>query len=196
MTVLCNPLDLQPMYSRAELEKLAIFAVCVAGKSARIVWPKIQNMLSTTHNIWPFAWLQKWTRDGSLEERLKFNKMGQYRRILPALQKMGELAEGWEWHHLLDVPGIKLKTAKLVQLYTWPGQECACLDRHVLRDMKTWSVVKKLGIKVPDSAPQDRDIYIVLEEIFKLEALRRLKACWVLDKEIWLKYAKKEKVAA
>lgn len=190
-----DPFDLVPLADGWELEKLAVFGVCVAGKSASTVWPKVQELLDpktwwdpacdTPPIFGPFETLDWLSQGEALVDALRKVKMGQYARIGGALASLGALRRDWNWKSLLEVPGVNLKTAKMVQLYTAPGGRCACLDVHVLRAMKAWPAVKKLQIKVPDAAPNDPHLYAVLEALFLVEADARGVAPWSLDKELW-----------
>ena len=193
----CDPADLFPLDDFYELEKLAVFGICVAGKSMGIVWPKVQELLNPktwwtekledTPILSPFEILSS-SSEEEIKEMLHKVKMGQYERLAKALKTLGNLPTygNWKWYDLLKVPGVSYKTAKLVQLYTYPGQKCACLDRHVLKAMKTWPLVKKMGIQVPSSAPQEEDVYSVLETVFLMKCKEERTEPWMLDKKLWL----------
>lgn len=189
--VLCDPFDLKPM-DRGELEKLALFAVCVAGKNARTTWPKVVRFHQLMEErepcgevMSPFELLSMYDHM-HIDEMLREVKMGQYARITKALYSLGHLTYSWTWRDLLKISGINLKTAKLVELYRHPGQNCACLDVHVLRAMAEWPGVKRLKIEVPTSSPQDEVIYCTLEGIVLAEAARLGFKPWEFDKSMWL----------
>lgn len=184
----CDPLDLVPLRDTAELERLAVFAVCVAGKGAPVIWRKVEQFIPRgTQN--PFELLHHYVTTNTLISRLYDVRMGQYTRIGRALTCMAALhATPWRPADLYHIGGVNFKTAKLVELYKWPGGECACLDVHVLREMATWPTAAHL--KIPKASPQNFKVYTQLEELFIREAYRRQVVPWVLDKEIWLKRAK------
>lgn len=178
-----NPFDLYPLDTRAELEKLAVFAVCVAGKSARTTLPKVSAIFQNIPDT-PLNHLRKLVKDKTLHAELQQRKMGQYTRISAALTQMSKLPDDWQWYHLLDVRGVGYKTAKLVQLYTWPGGECACIDRHVLRYAAATArgAIRKI---LPTSSPQDEATYLMWEAWFRREARVRLLPDWLFDKVLW-----------
>lgn len=200
-----DPFDLELLHDRFMQEALFIFGIFVAGKGAVVAWPKTKTFLEEVveYNLGgariatPFEYCDHLQLVGELDSTLLRIKVGQYQRIGPALKACGKLSrQPWHFRALQEVPGVGLKTAKLVELYSVAfgvpdrGGRCACLDIHVLRDMKTWPTVKRLGVKVPHAAPQDRLLYEVLEVIFLHEADRRDMTPWQLDKQLWKKSAR------
>jgi hypothetical protein len=193
----CDPFDLSPLSDRRELERLAVYGVCAAGRSARAVWPKVVSLLCP--EVWwaglpepapplcPFDVLR--LSAGRVACGLLRHprvRMGQYGRIGRALEGLARLPRAWSWRDLLSVPGVGLKTAKLVQLYDAANAlPCACLDVHVLHAMRAWRRVRKVRVAVPVCAPSDPDRYAVLEALFAREAEERGVPCWRLDKDLW-----------
>lgn len=181
--VACNPLDLYPLEPGPQLEMLAVFAACVPGNSAAQVWPKVRKMIGGW-KAGPFDWLRHHGSVGR-DLRLREAKIGRYEQVGARLSALAQLDDRWRPSDLLGLTGFSFKTIRMMELYTWPGGKCACLDRHVLRPMKSWPLALKLGLKVPDSSPQDGDVYAVLETLFLREAGRLNLAPWELDRELW-----------
>lgn len=184
--VACDPFDLYPLEPGPELERLAVFAASVPGNKAAHVWPKVRALLDERPRAEsPFAFLAALCAAGALDGALRRFKVGRYRAVGARLAGLARLPAGWGWTDLLDVPGVNYKTAKFVGLYTYPGGQHACLDRHVLRPMASWPLVRRMGIRVPESSPQDPDEYAVLETVYLLECARAKTTPWELDRLLW-----------
>ncbi len=183
--VKCNPLDLYPLSERAELERLAIFAMFVAGKGAAAIWPKTQLMFAGKES--PFERIRKWVKDKQEAKVLKDHMIGNYTRHISAFRTIAQFPKDWTWDKLLYVTGISHKTAKLVQMYTWPGRDrCACIDRHILRWLREPNVLPKdLRKIIPENSPQDYRLYSAIEGIVMRFADRYNLLDWELDRIIW-----------
>lgn len=187
-----NPLDMQLLSDPHELEKLILFGICVDGRTARAVWPKVEKLLGLLEGsseysevMGPFELLNMLT-DETLTALLQKVKMGQYTRIVGALRGLGRFTNcSWTAHRLAELPGVGLKTAKFAELYKYPGGNCAVLDVHVLRAMAAWPIVKSLGLKVPAASPSNPHVYQILEAVFLGEAERRHMPAWQFDKWLW-----------
>lgn len=181
----CNPMDLYPLDEPHELERLALFGMFVAGKGAASTWPKTELMFSGPES--PFERVRKWVKDGTHEDKLKEYKIGNYSRLKWGLRDIAALPLKWRWPHLLNVSGISFKSAKLVQVYTWPGTERgACIDRHVLRFLKGPMILPKdLRKIVPDDSPQNGQLYAMLEGFLCRYADHLNLADWELDRLLW-----------
>lgn len=177
--ILCNPLDLWPLESVAEREKLAVFGVLVANKDAAQTWDKAQRLF--VHDERPFATLRRLERQGELYDKLLELKVGQYTRVFKTLRHFAGLPESWAWQDLQKGPGNLLKTARLVGMYTRPPARVAVLDIHVLAFLRQ----EFPHCRVPKDTPSRLGEYLVLEHFFLKSADRRGLEPWQLDREVW-----------
>lgn len=141
----------------AELEAFMIFSIAVAGKNARQTATLIAKVLKEAKpEESPFKYLGRIP----LEDHLRFWKVGQYSRILPALLGVMKLnLRTCTMGDLLKVHGIGPKTANMFLLHSRPNHQGAVLDTHILRWMR-----EVHGIKTPKQTPSGKR-YDELEEL-------------------------------
>jgi hypothetical protein len=132
----------------AELESFMVFSIAVAGKNARQTANLIAKVLKAAKpDETPFDYLKRIP----LLDHLRFWKVGQYNRILPALLGVMKLnLRTCTMGDLLKVHGIGPKTANMFLLHSRPNHEGAVLDTHILR----WMRIQ--GVKTPKQTPSGK----------------------------------------
>lgn len=140
-----------------ELEAFMVFSIAVAGKNATRTANLIADVLhQAEQNETPFQFLRRIP----LDDHLRFWKVGQYRRILTALEGVMKLdLRTCTMADLLKVHGIGSKTANMFLLHSRPNHQGAVLDTHILRWMR-----EVHGVKTPKQTPSGRR-YDQLEKV-------------------------------
>jgi len=140
-----------------ELEAFMIFSIAVAGKNATRTANLIADVLhQAEQNETPFQFLRRIP----LDDHLRFWRVGQYRRIIPALEGVMKLdLRTCTMGDLLKVHGIGPKTANMFLLHSRPNHQGAVLDTHILRWMR-----EVHGVKTPKQTPSGRR-YDQLEKV-------------------------------
>jgi thermostable 8-oxoguanine DNA glycosylase len=165
--------------TKSELEEWLLFCVVVAGKSSFQQSRKLDNFLKLEDYGTPFQKIFQMFCKSTLLHNLKKVKMGQYNRIEHVFSVLChyeicditlEVLEG--------IKGIGPKTSRFYFLHSFPNQEIAVLDTHIL----SW--LRDLGYDAPNSTPNLKK-YLELEKIFLFEAKNRGKSPADLDIEIW-----------
>lgn len=184
------------------LEEFAVFSVCVAGKTARVIrqclqarfWPAAIAGVVGTQNPegWnllvkagPFEIIRHYDTD-ALAEMLRKSGIGCQTMKARALHALAWIyASGGldkvTPKELEKISGIGPKTARFFVLYTQPGAKVACLDTHVLHWMR------EQGIDAPKATPPSGKRYRELEEQF-LSLVPKNKTIAEFDLEIWMRY--------
>lgn len=168
-----------------ELQLRMLYAVLVAGKSARFAESKMQTLFGGTDEP-PFVLIRRWDRNGELRNRMVSAKTGNYGKNVPAFAELARLShEG-----VLDlstcspadlerIRGVGPKTSRFFILWTREDARCAALDVHILR----W--LKQRGYEgIPDSTPSGSR-YERIERMFLDEAERLGVTPRHLDAVIW-----------
>ena len=162
-------------------EHQLIYSVIVAGKSASFAQDAIARLFRRGDP--PFDTVRAWVRKGCLLRKLKTARTGNYTKLSKALRQLVS-AENLDLtqctvEDLEVVHGIGPKTARFFVLWTRPDAQCAALDVHILR----W--LRSLGYDAPRQTPASRKRYYELEEIFLKEAAIRRLTPANLDRKIW-----------
>lgn len=174
-----------------ELEEFLLFAIVVAGKSAFQQAAKLEQFLAHRGDMTPFQYIRWLDRHPDLggegiSRMLRQVKMGQYERITTAFRGVANFMNSIQYslhnfpvNHFECIKGIGMKTARFFTMHTRPGQQCACLDTHILK----W--LSGLGYAdVPKTTPRGEK-YLQLEQIFLQHARHLGKSPADLDLEIW-----------
>lgn len=140
----------------AELEAFMVFSIAVAGKNANKTANLIAKVLKGAKpDETPFQYLRRIP----LDDHLRFWRVGQYRRILPALEGVMKLnLRTCTMGDLIKVHGVGPKTANMFLLHSRPNHQGAVLDTHILRWMR-----EVHGVKTPKQTPSGKR-YDELEE--------------------------------
>lgn len=162
-----------------ELQRRLIYAIIVAGKSARFTEGAITRLLDP--GATPFKWLKFLLNTDRLDEALRAARTGNYTKIGKAIRAL--LSQEIDLRsctpeQLEVIHGIGPKTSRFFILWTRPNERYAALDVHVLR----W--LRGLGHAAPRSTPNGKK-YRELEKIFLSEADKRGLSAGDLDSKIW-----------
>jgi hypothetical protein len=168
----------------AQLQKLLMTGVVIAGKVARIQQEKLDEFLlqlrnhlvahkipGTLRNL-PFGLVAGvlTERYGQLrlEQIMKNVKLGKYTLLSQSFCTMTKLWKSNELdlractrEDLCKIPGVGMKTASFFILFTRPGVRMCCLDTHILQYMAE----HKLADKIPRQPRSEAD-YLRLEQAF------------------------------
>ena len=175
--------------TEAELEEFLMFAILVAGKTAKTQAQKLENFLNpmmSTMGLTPFGVLEQMIKTASLGTQMKFGKLGQYKRIETAFRSIltfkGDLKKVTV-QDLESVKGIGPKTARFFILHSRPNAQIACLDVHILKWLDDLSYPN-----IPLATPSKKK-YGIIEQYFLSEAKKRNVSPADLDLRIWKSYA-------
>ncbi len=183
----------------SEREWFVLFAICVAGKSAKQTQEKLNGYLKGCGYYavgkWsPFEVVERDIAMGSLMRVLQDVKMGQYKRIERAFREVVKLdvTKDLTVEKLEAIPGIGPKTARFIVLYTQENSNVVPLDTHILKFLKVKyeAYEEVLGFKIPKSTPTKGNRYNALEKLFQREAEYQGKTVRQLDTEVWQSYAR------
>jgi len=172
--------------TNAELEEFIIFCCLVHGKTAAIQAQKLNNFLLKATDIYgdlsPFRLVWWLTKEGRLLELLSEAGIGQYKKLVPCLERLSSSGLNLKTCTTSDleaIHGIGPKTARYFLMHSRPNQKIATLDRHIL----SW--LRERGYeKAPASTPSKAH-YSYWENIFLKEAEKLGKSPELLDLEIW-----------
>lgn len=167
--------------STFDLQWKLIYAMIVAGKTARFANDKVDRLRAILGYELPFDTLAEMT-DAALDALVRRVGTGNYTKLAQGLRALAgaglDLATCGPGE-LQAIHGIGPKTARFFILWTRPGARYAALDVHVLR----W--LRARGHKAPTTTPQAESAYRRLEEIFLAEADKRNLTPRELDLRIW-----------
>jgi thermostable 8-oxoguanine DNA glycosylase len=181
--------------TQAELEEFLMFAILVAGKTAKTQAKKLDSFLMD-HPVKngtlndkkdsPFEFMQRLINLNMLKLWMMDCKLGQYNRLDKAirgiLQFQGKL-DSVSVEELESIEGIGSKTSRFFLLHSRPNQKLAVLDTHILKYMAAQ------GYSVPKTTPNKKK-YKAIEEDFLYECRILKKTPAELDLEIWKSYSK------
>lgn len=119
--------------SDAELEAFALFAVLVAGKTAKVQAAKLERFLAPVPpNVSPFEYVAFLNEKRRLRRMAIHHGLGQYARIIPAflgLTRIPSLRSA-SLSDLENVHGVGPKTARFFLLHSRRDVRVAVLDTH------------------------------------------------------------------
>ena len=174
---------------KSELQAKLIYALIVAGKSARFADEKTRALLEHRHpGELPFDMLGRLNVAMKLWDTLHEVRTGNYRKLEKAFQYLDnsdlDLVTCTP-QQLEFIPGVGPKTSRFFILWTRPDAECAALDVHILR----W--LRSLGYLAPFTTPQNGETYRHWERVFLKEAQDRGMKPSKLDAQVWEAGAKR-----
>ena len=179
--------------TEAELEEFLMFAILVAGKTAKTQAKKLDQFLSTAKKFGlpsdttPLQYLDYLARSNYLSSVMVNCKLGQYNRLETAFRGVltfkGDLKKITA-QDLESVKGIGSKTARFFILHSRPDANVAVLDTHILKWMS------EQGYKSIPKATPPKKKYAEIENLFLQEAIRHQMTPADLDLRIWKSYAK------
>lgn len=164
-----------------ELQCRILYAIIVAGKSARFAEQAFKRLFGTQPNL-PFNMIRTWISEGVLFQKLQAARVGNYHKIEKAYTQLVstqiDLASCLP-EELEKIHGIGPKTSRFFILWTRPSARYAVLDVHVLRWMN------HAGCVVPKSTP-NKVMYARIEKQF-LEIVDRLGLTpRQVDEQVWM----------
>jgi len=174
-----------------ELQLRLLYAVIVAGKSARFAERAMVRLFAGLGDGLPFGSVRTWIADGCLEAKLRDAGTGNYGKISKAFQEIVAADMDLRNCHPKDLEliyGVGPKTARFFIIWTRPDAQVAALDVHVLR----W--LRSLGYDAPHQTPSRRK-YAELEAVFLMEADKRGLTPHQLDAAIWSAGSKRDQEA-
>lgn len=184
--------------TKHELEEFLIFSICVAGKTANTIYPRVKtlmNRLRVCKSRSPFAGVRSWVRHEigfPFPILLRDLGIGCFKQKGMAITEVA--FKGWDLRRvslnkLESINGIGPKTARFFVLHT-RNQKCAVLDRHILRFMR-----EEHNIPTPKDTPPDGPRYNNLEQqfigLYDEEYIKTYNTLAAFDYSIWEKYQKK-----
>lgn len=172
--------------NQQQLQELLLFCIIVAGKKASIQAQKLEQFLTTGNpkGFMPFGYIRYCIKTGTLLERIKEAKLGQYTKIEKAFKQAIQIdVERCTVQDLEKVHGIGSKTSRFFLLHSRRNQRVAVLDTHILRWMR-----EELGIETPKSTPSSNQ-YARLEAEFLTYCDKTKQNPATLDLKIWNKYS-------
>lgn len=176
--------------TREKLEYKLLFAIIVAGKSARHAQQAMDRLrvacqALTAERLW-FPALREMSAESPryLETVLRLARTGNYTKIERAFREV--IASGLNLKtctidDLEAIHGIGPKTARFWMLWTRPDAQCAALDVHILR----WLRESCGWLDAPKTTPVGR-WYEFWEHTFLREAKHLGLTPAELDRQIWL----------
>lgn len=173
------------MNTEAKLEYKLLFAVIVAGKSAkfaRSVMAKLQTALKVDRLGW-LGGVRQAVQEGRLEAALRSAKSGNYSKIVRAFSHLAFYPLDLQFCTIEDlerVPGIGRKTSRFFLQWSGRRQHMAVLDTHIL----AW--LRDRGYDTPATTPQSARAYDRWEQVFLQEAAKLGEHPADLDERIWL----------
>lgn len=174
-----------------ELEEYVLFGIAAAGKNAKASARGLDVFLKSLHtelgleNWQPFYAIAQFPQE-IIAERLRSSGIGCHNlkaRSFLTIAKMGLDLRRCEPQDLEKCPGIGFKTSRLFILHTRRAAKVACLDTHILK----W--LAELGYKVPKASPQNKRLYLELEQVFLKLAREKRMSPARLDLYLWRKYS-------
>lgn len=181
--------------TKNELELFAIFCILVAGKNAQVTARQLNSLLTYMCKLYygnsvvnpttrsPFALMRLFSAP-SLALLLKSQGIGCYTSKSKALHQLVtshiDLTK-CSIEDLEHIHGIGSKTARMFILHSRQDSQCAVLDTHVLKYLRS------RGIRAPKQTPTGA-AYKRLETAFIDLARKARKSVAAFDLSIWRKY--------
>lgn len=166
---------------KRELEWRLIYAIIVAGKSAKFAQGAMDRLIERSCRSGAFEQIKSIIFADALAPILRRARTGNYTKLEKALRELvaADLdLSTCEPADLEAIHGIGMKTSRFFIIWTRPDAKYAALDVHVLRWMRAQ------GHDVPRQTPSGRK-YLRLEKAFIEEAAKRNMTVRELDAQIW-----------
>lgn len=176
----------------SELEEFAIFAILVAGKTAKTVAPRLEQLLKPCNLSSPLFHLYLYRE--SLGNVLKNYGFGCYNQKANTIIDLAQYVikdqvfnlrtcEPWQME---IVKGIGFKTSRFFIMHSRPDARVAALDTHILKGLRKHT---PMSINVPTSTPGSQKEYRRWENqfLFIADSLNMTPA--ELDLKWWREYS-------
>lgn len=168
------------------LEEFAVFCVCVANKTAKVIAPAVDRMLISMKGDTPFEKLKTLSQARIVAKCYTFGMGCQQMkgRGLFDLSRSGLDLRTCSVADLETVHGIGQKTSRYFVLHTRPDQQHIPLDTHMLKFLAAQGVDR-----VPKSAPGSAKRYAELEAAALVFAKKRNMTPAEFDLNVWRYYS-------
>ena len=170
----------------SNLELFWLFCLVVAGKTAKTQARLLNNFLldCSPDCDSPFGRIRGAMRTGSLLDKIKESRLGQYNRLVRAFEESVLLdLRNCTITDLEEIHGVGPKTARMFLMMTRQDQKYAALDTHVLKHLRA------NGIDAPLTTPPAGRKYKSLEDEFLRLVEVSGKSVAEYDLEVWKSYA-------
>lgn len=167
--------------TRPQLEWRLVYAMIVAGKSARFANGAVKRLQEVVPRVAlrvPISFLGN-GNGGTFLRAARTGNYGKLERACRALREADLDLSAVTPGELERIPGIGPKTSRFFVVWTRPEAEHAVLDRHVLR----W--LRGRGHPCPDTVPAAGSPYQALEALYLREARALGRTPRELDLEVW-----------
>lgn len=174
--------------SQFQLELFVLWAVAVAGKTAKQISKALDNFLDGYKGS-PFQRIRTMIDEGTLDQRIKDSKLGKHRVLNRAFADLATSGIDLRTCSALDLEkfcGIGLKTSRFFLLHSRENAEIAALDTHILSYMRN-----EMNIDAPKVTPSSTKTYQHLERCFIAQARKLNMTVADLDLAVWNKYSSK-----
>jgi thermostable 8-oxoguanine DNA glycosylase len=164
-----------------ELQLRLLYAIIVAGKSAKFAEQAMNKLFTGLGDKLPFDIIKSWITENCLEAKLHIARVGNYHKSTKAFTEVATInmdLKNCQPEDLETIYGIGPKTARFFIIWTRPEARVAALDVHILR----W--LKSIGYNAPRQTPSGKK-YSELEKAFISEADKRNLTPRQLDAQIW-----------
>lgn len=164
-----------------ELQARLIYALVVAGKSAKFAEKVVRRLFSFREL--PFDTIKDWVQWGMLGSYLLEAKTGNYLKLTKALSYIAEHNINLRTCSAEDlelIPGVGPKTSRFFILWTREEANYAALDVHILRWLREQGY-----LNIPKATPS-WSRYQQIEQLFLEEARKKGMTPRELDKQIWM----------
>jgi thermostable 8-oxoguanine DNA glycosylase len=177
--------------SPSELEEFAIFAVLVAGKTAKTVAARMERVMKyNVKNLSPMRYIYNFGRL-FLPDLLQISGIGCYNQKANTLHCLANICidnpdflKTCSNRDLEQIKGIGPKTSRFFILHSRANARLAVLDTHILKGLAAHNVPR-----VPKATPQSSKEYNRLENYFLFLADQQKKTPAELDLIWWRKYS-------
>jgi endonuclease III len=174
--------------STYELQEMALFWICAAGKNGVVSARLLDNLLKKINpeNKLPFSILKEYVPDvlAPIMKEVGIGCQTSKSRSMIELSGAKLDLRTCSTEDLETIHGIGMKTSRCFLMHSRANLEVAALDTHVLKYLRS------LGYDAPKSTPT-RKKYLELEKIFLKLAKEQGKSIAGMDLEIWNSYAVK-----
>ena len=185
-----DPQNIVRHYQNYELPDLFIFCVCVAGKKASTIAPRVSRFCEHIVDIANFGnpLFACYLEEDHVAEILKFSGIGCFNQKAETLDQAAMkfpanlLLRNATIEELESIKGIGPKTSRFFRMCHDPDAKHAALDTHILK----W--LRAQGIDCPKSTPTGKK-YLELEQKFLSLVPDGLTPA-EFDLQIWRSYAK------
>lgn len=180
--------------NRYQLQELLIFWICVAGKTAKTIAPRLNRFFINNHKTFGLKLWRPFDVIFMLGEEEIARQFKEY-AITPNnykaryVRSAARIGSGLDlkrcsFDELLEIDGVGMKTASCFLMHSRPGAQYAGLDTHVLKFMKA------LGYDVPTTTPGSKRKYKEIEKLY-LEKIVPLtnRSPAALDLIVWRVYS-------